>query len=192
MARPGVDIRDILKHWLPLALAITLMCGLVYLAVQQEIRLSANDPQIGMAEDLATALSHGSSPQGLLSARKVDIATSASAFVVAYDSAQKPVASTGLLDGQAPLLPEGVFGYTARTGEDRFTWQPRRGVRQAAVLVAYQGTQPGFVLAARSLREPEKRIDLLTLQVGAAWLVTLVVTLAAVIVLLAAWSRRES
>jgi hypothetical protein len=50
----------VLKQWLPLAIAITLLCGLVYVAVQQEVRLSANDPQIGMAEDLAAALSHGS------------------------------------------------------------------------------------------------------------------------------------
>jgi len=55
MNRPRVDIRKVLKQWLPLAIVIKLLCGLVYVAVQQEVRLSANDPQIGMAEDLAAA-----------------------------------------------------------------------------------------------------------------------------------------
>ncbi len=56
MNRPHVDIRKVLKQWLPLAIAITLLCGLVHVAVQQEVRLSANDPQIGMAEDLAAVI----------------------------------------------------------------------------------------------------------------------------------------
>lgn len=189
VAREGIDIRRVIRQWLPIAIAVTLLCGLLYTAVQQEIRLSANDPQIGMAEDIAAALSRGAATQGQLPAQTVDIATSVSAFVVVYDSAGQPIASTGLLDGQAPLLPHGVFAYTAKTGEDRFTWQPRHAVRQAAVLVAYQGAKPGFVLAARSLREPEKRVDLLTLQVGVAWLITLM-ALAIVIVLMAAWPRR--
>lgn len=183
MTRLHVDIRKVLKHWLPLAIAITLLCGLVYVSLQQEVRLSVNDPQIGMAEDLAAALSHGSSEQSLLSAQTVDIASSVSPFVVVYDSSGRSVASTGLLDGQAPSLPTGVFTYTAKAGEDRFTWQPRHDVRQAAVLVAYHGAQPGFVLAARSLRESEKRTDLIGVHAGIAWLITLAVTLGAVVVL---------
>ena len=191
MDRPHVDIRKVLKQWLPLAIAITLLCGLVYAAVQQEVRLSANDPQIGMAEDLAAALSHGSNAQALLSAETVDIASSVSPFVVVYDSSERPVASTGLLDGRAPSLPTGVFTYTVKAGDDRFTWQPRHGVRQAAVLVAYHGTEPGFVLAARSLREPEKIIDLLGLHTGIAWLITLLVTLGAILVLTPLRPRSE-
>ncbi len=49
-------ISEILKHWLPLALVIVAMSGLVYLAVQQALRLSANSPQVQMAEDAAAAL----------------------------------------------------------------------------------------------------------------------------------------
>lgn len=190
--RTSIDVRRVLIHWVPLAVAVTLICGLVYVTVQQDIRLSANDPQIAMAEDIAAALSHGSTARELLSAQTIDIATSLSTFVVLYDSAGRPIASTGLLDGKEPELPPGVFPYTTKAGEDRFTWQPRPGVRHAAVLVAYPGTQPGFVLVAHSLREPEKRVDLLTLQVGVAWLVTLMATLAAVVALVAVWPRRES
>ncbi len=43
------QIGDILKYWIPLAAAITVVCGVIYVAVQQDIRMAANDPQIQMA-----------------------------------------------------------------------------------------------------------------------------------------------
>ena len=42
-------MRNILRHWFPLAVVATAFCGLVYVAVQQELRQNANDPQIQMA-----------------------------------------------------------------------------------------------------------------------------------------------
>jgi hypothetical protein len=58
--------KNILRHWLPLAAVTTLLCGLVYLAVQQSLRQGANDPQIQMAEDAAAALVAGSTPESVL------------------------------------------------------------------------------------------------------------------------------
>ena len=45
--------------WLPFAIIIVIFSGLVYAIVQQNYRQSANDPQIQIAEDLATAISQG-------------------------------------------------------------------------------------------------------------------------------------
>ena len=45
--------------WLPLGLVTLILCGLVNLAVQQNYRMSANDPQIQIAEDVADAVSQG-------------------------------------------------------------------------------------------------------------------------------------
>jgi hypothetical protein len=42
-------------RWLPLAVAITILAGLVYATVQQSLRQGANDPQIQLAEDTAAA-----------------------------------------------------------------------------------------------------------------------------------------
>ena len=39
-------IRSIVRAWLPLAVAITLLCGLIYVAIQQTYRSNADDPQI--------------------------------------------------------------------------------------------------------------------------------------------------
>lgn len=59
-------------------------------------------------------------------------------------------------------------------GENRLTWQPREGVRIAAVIVFYQD---GFVLAGRSLREVEIREAQVTQFAGLTWLLALVTTL---------------
>jgi hypothetical protein len=150
-------LKNILKYWLPLAATTTLLCGLVYLAVQQSLRWGANDPQIQMAEEAAAALSAGGTPESMLPATQVEISTSLASFMVVYNDKGEPLASSGLLHGTIPLLPAGVFDYTRQNIEDRVSWQPENGVRIAAVVVAYDGAQPGFVLAGRSLREVEKR-----------------------------------
>jgi len=169
--------KNILRHWLPLAAVTTLLCGLVYLAVQQSLRQGANDPQIQMAEDAAAALVAGSTPESVLPVAQVEISTSLAPFMVLYSNTGEPLASSGLLHGIVPLLPSGVFDHTRQNAEDRVSWQPESGVRIAAVVVAYGGAQSGFVLAGRSLREVEKRESQVEQISGIAWLVTLAVSL---------------
>lgn len=170
---PLLKLKNILRHWLPLAVVATLLCGLVYLAVQQSLRMEANDPQIQMAEDAAVALTAGGTSESVLPVAQVDISTSLAPFLVVYSNTGEPLASSGLLHGTVPLLPQGVFDYTHQKGEDRVSWQPESGVRVAAVVVAYNGSQPGFVLAGRSLREVEIRESQTEHITGIAWLFTL-------------------
>jgi hypothetical protein len=169
--------KNILRHWLPLAAVTTLLCGLVYLAIQQSLRWGANDPQIQMAEDAAAALAAGGTSESVLPAGRVEISNSLAPFMVLYSDTGQPLASSGLLHGAAPLLPPSIFDYTRQNSEDRVSWQPEAGVRVAAVVVAYGGAQPGFVLAGRSLREVEKRESQAEQITGIVWLVTLVVSL---------------
>jgi hypothetical protein len=167
----------ILRSWLPLACVITAMCGLVYISEQQSLRQNANDPQIQIAEDAADALARGATVESVMPANKIDVAKSLAPFVIVYDAAGKPIASSGLLRDQIPALPSGVFDYVRQHGEDRLTWQPDNGVRIAAVVIDYKGAKPGFVLAGRSLREVEKRVDLMGMYAVAAWIATLGATL---------------
>ncbi|MEK7161684.1 MAG: hypothetical protein AAB729_03270, partial [Patescibacteria group bacterium] len=51
--------QEALFSWLPLAVAIIIMSGLVYVVAQQNYRLTANDPQIQIAQDIAAALNKG-------------------------------------------------------------------------------------------------------------------------------------
>ena len=170
----------VVAHWLPLAVTATLLAGLAYLAVQQAIRLGANDPQVQIAEDTAAALADGTAATALVGERKVDLSASLAGFVIVFDEAGRPLAGSAELDGRLPLPPPGVFDQARRAGQNRFTWQPGPGVRTAAVLVHHAGARSGFVLAGRSLREAEARIDTVTLLVGVLWLATLGGSLVAV------------
>ena len=78
-------VRAFLK-WLPLGVAITLVCGLIYVTVQQNYRTSLNDPQIQMAEDAAALIDSGSSVQSVIPSGKVDLERSLSPWIGVYDS----------------------------------------------------------------------------------------------------------
>jgi hypothetical protein len=179
----------IFKTWILLAFLAAAMCGLVYLAVQQSLRMGANDPQIQMAENVATALRAslmpGQKSPDIIPQGNVDIAQSLSPFIVIFDLNGNPLAGNGFLDDALPQLPPGVFVNTARAGEERFTWQPRPGVRIAVVLARIPNnttidghpqtgnpTVPYFVLAGRSLREVEAREDQALFEAVAVWLAT--------------------
>jgi hypothetical protein len=149
-------ILQIIKGWLPLAIATAGLCGLVYLTVQQALRMGANDPQIQMAEDAASALNDGANVDSIVPVTKVELATSVAPFIIVFDDSGKVLAASATLHGAVPVYPAGVLDYTRQNGEDRVTWQPENGVRMATVVVRYDR---GFVLAGRSLREVEIRED---------------------------------
>lgn len=177
------QVLNILKIWIPLAIVATLLCGLVYLAVQQDIRIGANDPQIQIAEDVARQLSTGQNPLDFIPPIKVDISQSLANYIVIFDSKGKVIGSSAQLDGKDPVIPQGVFTSTKNLGETRFTWQPKAGVRSAVVVDYYKGLNSGYVLVGRSLKEIEKREDNLGLIVFIAWLVTLGTSLTATVIL---------
>lgn len=154
--------KNILKSVLPIAFVATMLCGIMYAAIQQVYRQSANDPQIELAQDAVPPSSTNT----------VDIAQSLSPYQVFYDEQGNPDSGNGLLNGSLPNLPQGVFNYTRTYGEDRFTWQPEPGVRQAVVIVHLFGG--GFSMAGRSLREVEWRESQLELIVWLGWVLTII------------------
>ena len=160
-------------YWLPLAFCLTVLAGLVYAAVQQSYRQGANDPQIQMAEDAAAQLEAGQQPATVAGSTTVDMARSLAPFLIVYDEAGKVLAASVQLNGSVPAIPPGVLLAAEQSGENRLTWQPQQGVRNTAVVTHYGGSHPGFVLAGRSLREVENRVDKLTQIVGLAWVVGL-------------------
>ncbi len=165
--------------WVPFAVVVTMVAGLAYGLDQQNLRSGANDPQIQLAEDAAARLDAGATATAVVasSATRVDIARSLAPFVIVYDLRDQPMASSGELDGAVPVPPQGVT-LSARTSEDRVTWQPRSGVRIAAVVVGYRG---GAVLAGRSLRLVEQRADDALAVTAVLWVAALVLTWLAVV-----------
>src|ERR1700733_2714971 len=103
--------------WLATAAVTTALCGLVYLAVQQALRASANDPQIQMAEDGAYALANGATPESIVPQGKIDMARSLAPFVIVFDPSGAVLASSADLHGKLPHLPQGVLDFTLQHGE---------------------------------------------------------------------------
>jgi hypothetical protein len=170
--------KNVLKAWLPFAVTISAFCFLVYAAVQQSYRQSADDPQVQMANDAADALAEGHSAEALVPAIKVSMEKSLAPFLIIYDSNGHELASSALLDGQTPALPNGVLDSTKQLGENRISWQPRAGVRIATVIVSYKD---GFVLAGRNMREVEQREAQVSMFASMTWILATLGTLAVII-----------
>lgn len=163
--------------WLPVALAATLITAFCYLAVQQNYRASANDPQVQIAHDAIQDLSQVPDLTQLAAAfNKSDISKLNNSFLVIYDDQGKPVAGNGYLNDQLPTVPAGTFTAAKNKGESRFTWQPKQGLRFAAVLTYFKGQQTGFIMAGRSLAETQKRINMLGVAALVAWVITLLLS----------------
>ncbi len=173
MKRKRMSVSKRMYAWLPMAIAITLIFGSVYFVIRQTTRQAANDPQLQMAQDAAHDLVAGSLPADVVPTQKVDMSTSLAPFMIVYDDLGNVLASSGELNSAVPVLPAGVFDYTREHVEDRITWQPAPGVRAAIVVVRYTNGSRGFVLAGRSIREVEKRNQILLMQLAAAWIVSL-------------------
>ena len=152
-----------------LAILVTLttfVAGTGYLISQQVLRMSANDPQIQLAEDAAQRLAAGENATRVVPERSVDMANSLASFVIVYDDSGRPLASSAQLDGSVPTLPKGVFDFVRTNRQERVTWQPRSGVRIASVV---NRTSNGFVVAGRNMREVEIREALVFKLAATGW-----------------------
>jgi hypothetical protein len=92
----------------------------------------------------------------------VDPRTSLDTFVVITDSNGKVQTGNLKMDSATPTPPKGVLGASSVTHQNRVTWQPETGTRVALVVQAYKhNSDVGYVLAGRSLKEVDNRIDML-------------------------------
>lgn len=172
------------RLYLIFAFCLTVVFAAIYAVVQYDIRSSANDPQIEIAENLTNGLNEGKKPQSLVSKENLDISKSLSTFAIIYDQSGSPIASSATLDGNIPTPPKGVFDYTATHKEDRITWQPRKDVRFAIVVRAFSGKESnGYLLVGRSLREIELRETRLEYMLGAGWILSMIASLVAIILI---------
>jgi hypothetical protein len=157
--KPSLLVRNkYLILWLGTGVVLTIIFGMIYLAVQQDLRQSANDPQIQLARDYAAAFTAGESVPSFDNQSKTDISKSLAPYLMIYDTDGKSLASTAELDGAAPTVPVGALKSADKKGINYVTWQPKSGVRSAIVIAPFKGqTQSGYVVVGKSLQEVEKR-----------------------------------
>ena len=164
-------------HWLPLAVAITGACFLIYLGVQQNYRQSLNDPQVQMAEDAVTMLLSGKQVTDVVGADvPFDAGKSLRPFIAVYDENGNLTLSSAIVNGVQPVPPRGIFDYARQYGENRVTWQPAPGTRIALVVRPAPIGLGSFVVAGRNMREVESRDTQFLHVIIFGWLVILFAT----------------
>ncbi len=171
--------QETLFSWLPLAVAIIIMSGLVYVVTQQNYRDAANDPQIQIAQDIAAALNKGDVQADAIvpPTPSSEITSSLSTFVAIFNATGTPIGSSAAIDGNLPTIAEKILVVAKKTGESRITWQPKPELKIAAVITSYSNpTTSGFILVGRSLKETEIRIAQMGITTAVAALVALVLS----------------
>lgn len=145
------------KMWWLAVGASAVVVAFPYLAVHQNYRHGANDPQVQYAQDLSLALEQGASAEAFGGNSPVDPRKSLGLFLMAFGEDKAVLANTMQLEGDAPVPPQDILNAAKNDGQQRFSWQPRGDVRVAAVLQHYGGAKPGYLLVGRSLAEVDKR-----------------------------------
>ena len=134
-------------------MVIGIMFVTLYVTAQQVLRTNANWPQIQIAEDVAAQLNNNNlTPQSLIG-NSVDMSKSLASFTSIYDVTGRTVTGSGYLDGQVAVPPKGILTSAEGQPYNAVTWQPKSGVRIAAVVVKAKNY---YVLSGRSLVEVEK------------------------------------
>jgi hypothetical protein len=151
---------------------ITIIFGTIYITQQQSLRISANSPQIQLAEDTAVSLNNGTNPVSFADNR-VDMGNSLAPFIVIYSKSGRVVSGNGYLDNKLPTVPIGVLQHSDGKDYSFVTWQPQSNVRIASVSVSAKNY---YVLAGRSLKEVEKQEQSQLEFAVLGWVASIIVT----------------
>ena len=147
----------IITSHLTAAAICTVMIGLIYAGIQQNYRMTANDPQTQIADDVSAYLMKGKSVDRFFKDDTIELSESLYPFVALYDKDGNVIRSTAVLNNTLLQMPKGVFSFAAINGENRVTWQPGPGVRMATVIKHISSPYATYVVAGRSLNEIEIR-----------------------------------
>jgi hypothetical protein len=183
------NIAEILGTWLPIAAVITVFVAYGYLSQQHILRSTANDLPLQIVEDSAESLAKGMDPESAAPQVKSDLAKSLGAFILILDDEQKELVSSMQLDNQTPIPPKEALDYAKEKGQNTVTWQPKNDVRVAIVIKYYNAEAKGYVIAGQSLREVEKRIDVLATQSVIAYTAAMTLSLGLLTAYKLTWNK---
>lgn len=171
----------LVRPWIAIAIVVTALSLFMYGRQFHALRSAADDPQVELAQDAARRLGAGAEVRDVVPPVAVKVEESSDLFFIVYAPDGKVLGSSVQIDSNTPTLPEGTL--TTLTAQKNFTWEPKEGVRIAAVIVPYIGSNSGFVLAGRSLQETEEQTATLARNIGFTWILFLVGGMAGLLVL---------
>jgi hypothetical protein len=152
-------IRTFIRLLIPSILVSAVVMCTGFVVSQQMIRTATDDSSIMIAHSVADMIAQNGSYMIPDEYRDLEIDRSVSPFVIVFDNNYEIRATTGYMDRRTPVPPLTVFDHARDEGEYRFSWEPAPDVRIAAIVARFDGDSSGFVLAGKSLREAEARID---------------------------------
>ncbi len=140
----------------------TILFGTLFVMVQQQGRLQANDTPEMLATQVGKQLDAGLGLQSI-NMGGTDLANKPVPFVIVYDKKGKAVAGSGYLNKKLAVMPTGVINHATKDNPHAVTWAPGKDIRIASVTVA---AKDYYVTGGQSLRSTDshaKRLLLLTL-----------------------------
>jgi len=165
----------IFSEWIPLVFIATVLSVTFFLVIQQDLRESANDPQIQTAQETALAIAAGQPVLSVLPEQKVNISASLDPFIMVFGLNGQLIASSGTLNNTPPVFPASILSNAHSQGEESITWEPETGLRFAAVVLPFSGeNQSGYVVVARSLTEVERLENMLGLDIFGGWIISVI------------------
>jgi hypothetical protein len=165
-------MKNIFKLSVISVILVTLFSLMVYVTAQQMLRQGVNSTPAALTADVIYKLESGVSPKSVMLPPTAEISKSISPFVIILDQNKNVLVSSATLDGSVPVIPQGTFDWVEKSGQDRVTWQPQPGVREALVIDKYSAsTTSGYVVAGASLKESESTIDKLGRNILVGWFV---------------------
>lgn len=153
----------------------TIFVSICY-AARGVLRQQANDPQVEVTDQVANIIRQGAPLDVIVSgAEQVDLANSSALFVMIYDKDKNLVGSSAVLDGQPLALPADALDKAKNFNDYRFDWQVSEYVKVAAIVKAVDET--GYVVAAKSLAEYDRRADDLSQPLWIGWVISVLLAL---------------
>lgn len=134
---------------------VVVVFGTIYAVATTVLQMNANWPQTQLAQDGAVKLDGGATPQSLIGSN-VDASRSLALFTNIYDKTGRPIAGAGYIEGKIAQISRSALKNADEKAYSTFTWQPKSGVRLAAVVVRAKNY---YVVSGRSLAEIDKTVS---------------------------------
>ena len=143
------------KLWVMIMGLVVLCVSTTYLLVQQQGRMSMNDPLISIVQINRAQIAQHVEPSTLAVGVGVDLSMYEGAFITFYGLDKSVIATSATLSGKALKVPVGALDYVRTHGHSMVTWQPAPGLRFATYTEYVPGF--GYINAAQSLKQVEVR-----------------------------------
>jgi hypothetical protein len=179
-------LRSILIIWAIIIFLVTFSSLLTYIVAQQLIRLGADNLPVTFAIETSIKLEKGQNPADSVPVETIDILKSLETFVMIFDKDKNLIATSAMMGSESPVYPKGVLDFVEKAGENRVTWQPVAGPpRESSHRFATVALKSGnyYIVAGRSLKEPERLIDVIGTLILTAWAVCVVFSTIALIII---------